>query len=68
MKFIKKTIQLLNNLLPKEINFKRIYIMGALYSLCEIAILFIFSYYGIDKAFKENSLPLFIIVKTEVFR
>ena len=36
--------------------------MAILYAICEIGILFIFSYYGMDKAFKENSITLFIVV------
>lgn len=62
MKSIKKIIEIFKRILPKEINFKMIYLMATIYAICELAIVFIFSYYGIDKAFKENNLPLFIIV------
>ncbi len=62
MKSIKKMIEIFKRVLPKSVNFKKIYLMAAIYSLSEIIILFIFSYYGIDKAFKENSVSLFIIV------
>ena len=66
MKSIKRIIELFKRVLPKSVNFKKIYIMAVLYAICEIGILFIFSYYGMDKAFKENSLPLFIIVITSI--
>lgn len=62
MKSIKRIIELFKRVLPDSVNFKKIYIMAILYAICEIGILFIFSYYGMDKAFKENSLPLFIVV------
>ena len=62
MKKIKRIYELFKNILPKEVKLKKIYVLAALYALCELAILFIFSYYGIDKAFKENSVPLFLIV------
>ena len=64
MKSIKKMIEIFKRVLPESVNFKKIYILAAIYALCEIAILFIFSYFGIDKAFKENSIPLFIAVIT----
>ena len=54
MKSIKKMIEIFKRVLPESVNFKKIYILAAIYALCEIAILFIFSYFGIDKAFKEN--------------
>ena len=47
MKSIKKIFDVFKRIMPKGISFKKIYI---------------FSYYGIDKAFKENSIPLFLIV------
>lgn len=62
MKTIKNIIDVFRRIMPKSINFKKIYIMTAIYALSELAIIFIFSYYGIDKAFKQNSVPLFIIV------
>lgn len=66
MKSIKKIIELFKRVLPKSVNFKKIYTMAILYGICEIGILFIFSYYGMDKAFKENSIPLFIIVISSI--
>lgn len=66
MKELKKIIQLFKRVLPESVNFKKIYIMAVLYAICEIGILFIFSYYGMDKAFKENSIPLFIIVISSI--
>lgn len=62
MKSIKKILELFKSILPKEVNFKKIYIMAILYSISEIAILFIFSYFGIDYAFKKNSVSAFFIV------
>ena len=62
MKSIKKIFDVFKRIMPKGISFKKIYIMATIYALSEVAILFIFSYYGIDKAFKENSIPLFLIV------
>ena len=62
MKSIKKMIEIFKRIMPKEVNFKKIYTMAIIYAICEVLILFIFSYFGIDKAFKENSIPLFIIV------
>lgn len=62
MKTIKNIINIFKRIMPSSINFKKIYLMATIYTLSEIAIVFIFSYYGIDKAFKENSIPLFIIV------
>lgn len=62
MKIIKNIINIFKRIMPSSINFKKIYLMATIYTLSEIAIVFIFSYYGIDKAFKENSIPLFIIV------
>ncbi len=62
MKSIKKILDIFKRIMPTGIKFKRIYIYSTIYALSEVAILFIFSYYGIDKAFKENSIPLFIIV------
>ena len=64
MKSIKRMIEIFKRVLPESVNFKKIYILAAIYALCEICILFIFSYFGIDKAFKENSIPLFITVIT----
>lgn len=62
MKTIKKVMEIFSRIMPKQIQFRKIYLMAVLYSICEIGIVFIFSYYGIDKAFKENSISLFIIV------
>ena len=62
MKELKKILDLFKRIMPEGIQFKKIYIMAILYAICEVGILFIFSYFGIDKAFKENSIPLFIIV------
>ena len=62
MKSIKRIIELFKKILPKEVNFKKIYITAIIYSITEIAILFIFSYFGIDKAFKDNNISLFFIV------
>ena len=62
MKSIKRIFDVFKRIMPSGIKFKKIYIMSTIYALSEVAILFIFSYYGIDKAFKENSIPLFIIV------
>jgi len=62
MKAIRKIIDIFKRILPSEINFKKIYIMAVICAICEIGILFIFSYFGMDKAFKENSIPLFFIV------
>ena len=62
MKSINKIFDVFKRIMPSGIKFKKIYIMATIYALSEVAILFIFSYYGIDKAFKENSIPLFIIV------
>lgn len=66
MNSIKKMISIFKRIMPKEVNFKKIYIMSVIYAICEIGILFIFSYYGMDKAFKENSIPLFIIVISSI--
>ena len=66
MKAIKRVLEIFKRILPKNLNFKKIYLMAVLYSICEIGIVFIFSYYGIDKAFKENSVPLFIIVISSI--
>ncbi len=62
MKTIKNIINVFKRIMPRSINFKKIYTMAIIYALSELAIVFIFSYYGIDKAFKQNSIPLFIIV------
>jgi len=62
MKSIKRIIDIFKRILPSDINFKRIYIMASIFALAEIAILFIFSYFGVDKAFKENDITLFIVV------
>ena len=62
MKTIKNIINVFKRIMPKSINFKKIYTMAIIYALSEIAIVFIFSYYGIDRAFKQNSIPLFIVV------
>ncbi len=62
MKSLKKIFDIFKRILPEGIKFKKIYTMVVLFALAEIGILFIFSYYGIDKAFKENSIPLFITV------
>ena len=59
-----RIIEIFKRIMPSGIKFKKIYIMSTIYALSEVAILFIFSYYGIDKAFKENSIPLFFIVIT----
>lgn len=67
MNSIKKIFKIFKNIMPKQINFKRIYIMAAMFALSELAILFIFSYFGIDKAFQENSIPLFVIVISSIF-
>lgn len=64
MKSIKRIFEVFKRIMPSGIKFKKIYIMSTIYALSEVAILFIFSYYGIDKAFKENSIPLFFIVIT----
>lgn len=66
MKSIKKMIEIFKRILPSTVNFKKIYFMAAIYAICDIGVLFIFSYFGIDKAFKENSLPLFIIVISSI--
>ena len=44
MKSIKRIIELFKRILPKKVNFKKIYIMTSLYALCEIIMLFVFSY------------------------
>lgn len=62
MRAIKKIFEVFKRIMPSGIKFKKIYIMSTIYALSEVAILFIFSYYGIDKAFKEHSIPLFIVV------
>ncbi len=62
MKTLKRMVEVFKRIMPKGINFKKIYLMAVICAVCEIGILFIFSYFGIDKAFKENSIPLFIIV------
>ena len=62
MKSIKKALNLIRNVMPKNINFKKIYFSAVIYTICELAILFVFSYIGIDIAFKKESIPLFIIV------
>ena len=58
MKSIKRIIEIFKRIMPSEVKFKKIYIMAILYALSEVGILFIFSYFGIDKAFKENSTTL----------
>ena len=62
MKSITKIFELFKRILPKEVNFKKIYLMTTVYSLSEIAILVVFSYFGIDYAFKNNNLNIFFIV------
>lgn len=66
MKSIKRIIEIFKRIMPSEVKFKKIYIMAILYALSEVGILFIFSYFGIDKAFKENSIPLFIVVISSI--
>jgi len=67
MNKIKKIFKVIKNIVPEGANFKYITITALIHSLCELTILFIFAYYGIDKAFKENSIPLFIIVICSIF-
>lgn len=66
MKSIRKIIDIFKRIMPKKVNFKKIYLMAGIYSICEVLVLFIFSYFGMDVAFKENSIPLFIVVITSV--
>ena len=61
MKNLKNIIDIFKRVLPSNINFKRIYIMGAIHALAEIVVLFIFTYFGVDKAFKEKDINLFLI-------
>lgn len=62
MKSIKEMFNVLKRVLPEEINFKKIYTMAVLYALCRVLILFIVGYYGMDKAFRANSITLFIVI------
>ena len=62
MKSVKRIMELFKRILPKEVNFTKIYIMSTIYAIAEIGILFIFSYFGIDYAFKNNSITAFFIV------
>jgi ATP-binding cassette subfamily B protein len=66
MKQVKRIIEIFKRILPSEVNFKKIYIMAFIYAISEIGILFIFSYFGMDLAFKENSIPLFIVVISSI--
>lgn len=66
MKSIRKILDIFKRIMPKEVNFKKIYLMAGIYSICEVLVLFIFSYFGMDVAFRENSIPLFIVVITSV--
>ena len=61
MNKLKRTINSFKNVLPKDIKLKRIYIMAFLNSLFEILTLFVVSYFGIDIAFKKNSVSLFVV-------
>lgn len=61
MKKIKEIFSIFKEILPKNINFKKIYVLACFYSVCEILSLLIFSYFGIDKAFKENNVSVFVI-------
>ena len=54
MKTLKRMVEIFKRIMPRGINFKKIYLMAVICAICEIGILFIFSYFGIDKAFKEN--------------
>ena len=67
MKNIKRIYQIFKNILPETVNFKLIYLMAVLYSILETASILIFSYIGIDKAFEEKSIPIFIITIITVF-
>lgn len=67
MKSIKRIFDIFRNILPHNVKFRLIYIMAVVYTLCELAFVFIFSYYGIDKAFEQNSIPLFIITAITMF-
>ena len=48
MKSIKEIIGVFKRILPKDINFKKIYLMAIIYALCEVAIIFIVGYYGMN--------------------
>lgn len=67
MNKIKKILRVMKNIMPKGANFKYITITALIHSLCELIILFVFAYFGIDRAFKENSVSLFIIVICSIF-
>lgn len=67
MKSIKRIFDIFRNILPDNVRFKLIYIMASIYTICELLFVFVFSYYGIDQAFKQNSIPLFIITGITMF-